>query len=637
MEPRRDEKPFDEARPEPQPERATRGAFSFLCEQSGMSAFLDRSGSAPEELDGRSVTTDGRTEAARNPLPGNRDGPPLAELLGDVLKHFQGWSRDTGTHGIELPFARIRDELSHTYQRLRARQHLMGGSRYSGHMNTYPLLPALLAGFLADLLGLNMLVPEQSRSARDLEKTVLDDLCHLVGFPQGGGRLTSGGTLSNTEALYLAYLTACFPEQTRSLARSVGVAPPRQAPREVVAYGARLVERLTDAVGGRAWSLLGDCLARPAPPRRRAVLAGRNAHYSVEKATRLIGGNALAYIPIDVDDQFRLDAAALGRRLHQLRAQDVQVVAVVSTAGSTATGSFDPADEIARLQERDGFWWHVDAAYGGYFRSLLFDAPPSPEGRPVYNPARPSALPPATRRSLAALSRATSLSLDPHKLGYVPKGCGALLLQVPETAALIQQQAGYFRDTAAHEFRLQRRQCFESGLEGSRSGRGPTACYVMHRLLPLHGDGHGRVLERTVERARRVWRALQDVSLGGCRFLPLHTPMSNIFCVVFGRRGDDLHEVNRRTRALADAVAEGEHLYCTLTSFFPEDGPQLFRHTLPGLGITNRTGLQELDALRFVFSNPQAFAEGIGDFVAVAAEVVKDRVGGATSPKTLVG
>ena len=61
---------------------------------------------------------------------------------------------------------------------------------------------------------------------------------------------------------------------------------------------------------------------------------------------------------------------------------------------------------MADLCERDGLWHHVDGAYGAFF--CLSD-----ELRPVLN----------------GLSRADSLTLDPHKGMFLPYGTGALLVR----------------------------------------------------------------------------------------------------------------------------------------------------------------------------------------------------------------
>ena len=41
---------------------------------------------------------------------------------------------------------------------------------------------------------------------------------------------------------------------------------------------------------------------------------------------------------------------------------------VAETAGTTDTGTVDPIGDLAGLAEREGLWFHVDGAYGGFFQ-----------------------------------------------------------------------------------------------------------------------------------------------------------------------------------------------------------------------------------------------------------------------------
>jgi aromatic-L-amino-acid decarboxylase len=88
------------------------------------------------------------------------------------------------------------------------------------------------------------------------------------------------------------------------------------------------------------------------------------------------------------------------------RAAGLAPFAVVSTAGTTNTGAVDPLDAVADICARERLWHHVDGAYGGFFHMC-----------------------PETRGVLAGLSRADSLTLDPHKGMFLPYGTGALLVR----------------------------------------------------------------------------------------------------------------------------------------------------------------------------------------------------------------
>ena len=89
------------------------------------------------------------------------------------------------------------------------------------------------------------------------------------------------------------------------------------------------------------------------------------------------------------------------------RAAGLTPFAVVSSAGTTNTGAVDPLEAIADVCAREQLWHHVDGAYGGFF--FLCDE--------------------LREGVLAGLSRADSLTLDPHKGMFLPYGTGALLVR----------------------------------------------------------------------------------------------------------------------------------------------------------------------------------------------------------------
>jgi glutamate/tyrosine decarboxylase-like PLP-dependent enzyme len=94
-------------------------------------------------------------------------------------------------------------------------------------------------------------------------------------------------------------------------------------------------------------------------------------------------------------------------------------MAVVASAGTTATGSIDPLVEIADICQEFGLWMHADGAYGALASLAIPEA-------------------------FAGMSRADSLSLDPHKWLYQPTGCGCLLYRDPESARRAFSHSGEY-------------------------------------------------------------------------------------------------------------------------------------------------------------------------------------------------
>src|SRR6266481_5660290 len=91
----------------------------------------------------------------------------------------------------------------------------------------------------------------------------------------------------------------------------------------------------------------------------RKILASQQAHYTHRRITGVL---QLGFETVACDARGRMDIDALTKLVAR-----GDVGTVVTTMGTTATGSVDPLPEILTLREKHGFRVHADAAYGGYF------------------------------------------------------------------------------------------------------------------------------------------------------------------------------------------------------------------------------------------------------------------------------
>lgn len=140
--------------------------------------------------------------------------------------------------------------------------------------------------------------------------------------------------------------------------------------------------------------------------RRGVLYTSDQTHHCVMKTARLAGIFPDRVRVIECDQHYRLPLDALAEAIARDRAEGLLPCAVVSTAGTTNTGAVDPLDAIADLCAAEGLWHHMDGAYGAFFHLCE-------DGRGV----------------LKGLSRADSLTLDPHKGMFLPYGTGALLVR----------------------------------------------------------------------------------------------------------------------------------------------------------------------------------------------------------------
>ena len=134
-----------------------------------------------------------------------------------------------------------------------------------------------------------------------------------------------------------------------------------------------------------------------------ALLASDQTHYSTARAAQIMGFGESGAISVASDERFRMRPDALAEEIAAARARGQRPVAVVASAGTTATGAFDPLEEIAGICEAEGLWLHVDAAHGGS-----------------------ASLSPKLAPQLAGIGRADSVVWDLHKTLPFPALCSLL-------------------------------------------------------------------------------------------------------------------------------------------------------------------------------------------------------------------
>jgi L-2,4-diaminobutyrate decarboxylase len=336
---------------------------------------------------------------------------------------------------------------------------------YMGHQVCAPLPAAVWTESVIGALNQSIAIFEMSPTGTMIEHQVIRWMCGLVGYPAGsGGTLTSGGT----EATFTALLAA---------------------------RNAALPDAWDDGVG----------------PEGGSVIYGEHAHYAVTRAIGQLGLGRKRGIPIRSKD-YRMDVSHLSEKLARLGSERKKIIAVVATAGSTATGSFDDLPAIADLCDEHGVWLHVDGAHGA--SGLLSRNPP-----PVVD----------------ALKRARSLAWDPHKMMLLPLSAGMLLVRDErDLEQAFSQQAPYLFKTADGE---------RNPDQGFRSFQCSRRADVLKLWVALHrygSRGMGELYDGLCERARE----LHAMIAARPEFETIHEPESNILC--FRSKGSD--ELNRLLR-----------------------------------------------------------------------------------------
>lgn len=363
---------------------------------------------------------------------------------------------------IDAPLQDEGEELERIVEDCRS---LMSASRHNGHPRFYGYVasPSTPVGAYADLLAsaLNQNVTSwrSAPAATEVERAVVRWLAALVGYgSEGRGLLTSGGSMANLTALLIAHRNAATEDISR-----VGLQRAAGAP--------------------------------------MTVYASDQVHLSIPKAADILGLGRDHVRTVEADEAFRLDIRALLERIESDRRAGFAPFCVVASAGTVNTGAVDSLEDVARVAEENGLWFHVDGAYGALAR-----------------------LDKGKRSLFRGLERADSLSLDAHKWLYAPVDCGCLLIKDAQKAraAFATGEADYIK---VHE--EEEREAFafwDYGIELSRRFRA-LKVWMMLRYYGArrvgeaisHDNALARYLSERVE-ASEDFELLAPVSLSICCF-----------------------------------------------------------------------------------------------------------------------
>lgn len=269
--------------------------------------------------------------------------------------------------------------------------------------------------------------------------------------------------------------------------------------------------------------------------RRARVYTSAQAHHSVAKSVALAGIPAKNVVAVPTDARLRLQPDAFEALVQRDLAAGLQPFLLVTAAGTTNTGAVDPLGPLSDVCERHDLWHHVDGAYGGAF-----------------------ALCETGRARMRGISRADSITFDPHKGMFLPYGTGCLLVRDGETLrAAHHADAPYLQD-----FRD------DAGLPPSPTEYGPELSRDFRGLrvwlaLQLHGAAAFRdALEEKLRLAETLAQAV--VALPTLELVD--EPQLSVVPFRPRRRdGETLDAWSARAVALCKAVNDRGRVYMSTT------------------------------------------------------------------------
>lgn len=189
-----------------------------------------------------------------------------------------------------------------------------------------------------------------------------------------------------------------------------------------------------------------------AKPHEIALVCSQDSHYSMVKASNLLGIR-LCRVAVGEHDR-KISREMLEEELRQLQCLGVKYAIVVANMMTTMFGSVDDISTYTEPLEKAGipFKLHVDAAYGGFYYPVVNEN----SGMTFENPA------------------ITSFTLDAHKMVQAPYGTGIFLIRKGYMHFAATKEASY----------VQGEDCT---LSGSRSGANAVSIWLILSYYGRHG------------------------------------------------------------------------------------------------------------------------------------------------------
>lgn len=512
----------------------------------------------------------------------------FSDTIRRIIQDYHSWRRNYFPEDGVLIDSHLRREAADFYDnfedrllellaRLKA-DYPFYSPRYAAHMLSEQTLPSIAAYFAAMLYNPNNVSSESAPVTVRLELEAAQLIARMVGYSTNSwAHLTGGGTIANLEALWIARSVKYLPFVISDMRAALALPAPSwnnhpplalaQSPTTSLQAFADVFTEAEARFGNTPATVQRVVHAYLDSPHNvvergihavhalihsdPVVLVPETHHYCFEKAMDVLGLGRRALLSVPVDADFRMKPEALDDALTTIESQGKHALAVVAVIGSTEEGAVDPVDQIALLRTsresagRPSFWLHADGAYGGYLRTVTVPdrlglGEPRTEVSIAGTPHEIALHLPehGTCNALEHLADCDSVTIDPHKLGYIPYPSGAIGFKSNIVKAIARQSAPYIAE-APSDVEAERRtdQVGPYILEGSKPGAAAAAVWLSHTLIPLNSSGHGRLIRDTIRNACELHALLEQLPsltrVPRVQCVPLCPPGSNIVCYAF--------------------------------------------------------------------------------------------------------
>lgn len=307
------------------------------------------------------------------------------------------------------------------------------------------------------------------------------------------------------------------------------------------------------------------------------LVVPQSRHYSWEKAMDILGLGSRQIKYVKVDKEFKIDADDFKAKCKESQF----VLMAVAVVGTTEEGVVDPISKInlkkSELENAGkGVWLHIDAAYGGYYASFFNKPLLKPDSKFNENFCKIDRLKSEFKilknwlnkdilEDFKSIRKSDSITVDPHKMGYVPYSVGAVLYNDNRVKPFIEKKAPYLASSEDDSFDPSKLNLGSSSLEGSRSGAAALACYLSSKVIPNNLNGYGQLMAETFQNARALIDYMNSNNFAKenknssiqIQVQPLYDSLTNIVCYAVGVREIKLspEEMNRLNERLYEEMS----------------------------------------------------------------------------------
>jgi len=353
------------------------------------------------------------------------------------------WAFDLGKDAIDSPNELFKDIIAHSVN--------LQSPGYLGHQVSPALPLTALTSALTGFMNNGMAVYEMGMAANAMEKIVIGWLADKFGLGnQAAGVITSGGTLGNLTALLAA----------------------RASVTDIWEDGSHDDQPL-------------------------AVLVSEEAHFSIDRAARIIGLGKSGVIRVPVDDQLRMRTDLLETYYRQALADGKKVICVIGCSCSTSTGTFDNLEAIGAFASAHKVWFHIDGAHGA----------------PVIFSDR-------YKHLIDGIHRADSIVVDFHKMMLAPSLSTAVLFKNGSA------KANTFSQNALYIYQNEPEDWFNSGKYTFECTK-PATIFHTYAIVRQYGD---ELYRQNIDTLFGLAAQFTSIINDSADFELAHEPQSNIVC-----------------------------------------------------------------------------------------------------------